>query len=207
MAMTGMEIYKNLPKSNCKECGFPTCLAFAMQVAAKQKALSDCPQLSEEAQAAFSEASAPPMKLVHIGPPGDAGADIGQETVMFRHEEKFYNHPILATKVPASLCDEDARARMDRINQAVFTRVGEEISVGMAAVEIEGMSAEAATARAAAMADGSRVPLMLIGSDPAVMGAAAAPMAANKPLIYRATGDNAEAMIKVVDPSLYRQRS
>ena len=72
MAMTGMEIYKNLPKSNCKECGFPTCLAFAMQVAAKQKALSDCPQLSEEAQAAFSEASAPPMKLVHIGPAGEA---------------------------------------------------------------------------------------------------------------------------------------
>jgi len=54
MAMTGMDIYKNLPKTNCKECGFPTCLAFAMQVAAKQKALTDCPQLSDEAKNALS---------------------------------------------------------------------------------------------------------------------------------------------------------
>jgi acetyl-CoA decarbonylase/synthase complex subunit gamma len=197
MAMTGMEIYKNLPKSNCKECGFPTCLAFAMQVAAKQKALSDCPQLSEEAQAAFSEAAAPPMKLVHLGPAGDAGVEIGQETVMFRHEERFYHSPVLAAKVPASLSDDEARAKMDRINQAVFTRVGEEIAIGMAAVEVEGLTADAAKARAGAMAEGSRVPLMLIGSDPAVIAAAVGPLAANKPLIYRAAGDNAEAMIKV----------
>ncbi len=70
MALTGMQIYKNLPKTNCKECGLPTCMAFAMQVAAKQKALTDCPHLSSEAEQALAEASAPPMKLVKIGPEG-----------------------------------------------------------------------------------------------------------------------------------------
>ena len=62
MALTGMQIYKELPKTNCKKCGFPTCMAFAMQVAAKQKAISDCPEISEEATTALSESSAPPMK-------------------------------------------------------------------------------------------------------------------------------------------------
>ena len=66
MAMTAMDIYKNLPKTNCKDCGFPTCLAFAMQVAAKQKALIDCPHLSDEAKDAFSDSSTPPMKLAAL---------------------------------------------------------------------------------------------------------------------------------------------
>ena len=201
MAMTGMDIYKNLPKTNCKKCGFPTCLAFAMQVAAKQKALTDCPDLSDEAKAAFSDAAAPPMKLVHIGPEGDAGFEVGQETVMFRHEEKFHYPPALAAKVPASLSDDQAQSRMERINEAVFTRIGQEIAIGMAAVEIEGLSAEAAAARVRALSEKSRVPFLLAGSDPAVMAAAVAAIADRKPLIYRATEANAEAMIKVAAES------
>ncbi len=197
MPMTAMDVYKNLPKTNCKECGFPTCLAFAMQVAAKQKALTDCTQLSAEAQEAFADSSAPPMKLVHIGPAGDAGVEIGQETVMFRHEEKFHHPPALAVKVAAALSDDQAAARMDQINKALFTRIGEEIGVGMAAVEIEGLAPEAAAARAKALAEKSRVPLILMGSDPAVMAAAAGAVAEKKPLLHQAAGENAEAMIKV----------
>ncbi len=195
--LTGMGIYKTLPKENCKECGLPTCLAFAMQVAAKQKALTDCPRLSDEAKDSFADSSAPPMKLVHIGPEGDKGVEIGQETVMFRHEERFYNAPALAVRIPASLSDDEAGAKLEKINAAVYTRVGEEIGVGMAAVEIEGLAADAAAARAKALADASRVPLVLMGSDPAVMAAAAGAIAAAKPLLHQATEANAEAMIKI----------
>ena len=197
MAMTGMAIYKNLPKTNCKDCGFPTCLAFAMQVAAKQKALTDCPHLSDEARDAFADASAPPMKLVHVGPEGEGGFEIGQETVMFRHEEKFHHAPAFAVKIATSLSDDQAQARLDQINKAVFTRVGEEIAVGMAAVEIEGLSADAASARVKALSGKSRVPMVLIGTDPAVMAAATGAVADKKPLIYKATEENAEALIKV----------
>ena len=196
MAMTGMDIYKSLPKENCKECGLPTCLAFAMQVAAKQKALTDCPRLSDDAAEAFSDASAPPMKLVQIGP-DDMKFEVGQETVMFRHEEKFHHSPALAVTIAASLSDDEAKARRDQINQAVFTRVGEEISVGLAAVDIEGLSADAASARAKAMAEGSRVPLVLMGSDPSAMAAAAAALPEGRPLIHQATEANAAEMIKV----------
>ena len=57
MALSGIQIYKLLPKTNCKDCGFPTCLAFAMKLAAKQAELSACPHVSEEAAAELSEAS------------------------------------------------------------------------------------------------------------------------------------------------------
>ena len=70
MALTGMQIYKSLPKTNCKDCGLPTCMAFAMQVAAKQRALTDCPHISDEGKSALSEASAPPQRLVKIGGAG-----------------------------------------------------------------------------------------------------------------------------------------
>ena len=197
MALTGMDIYKQLPKENCKECGLPTCLAFAMQVAAKQKALTDCPRLSDDAMSAFADASAPPMKLVQIGPDGETCVKIGQETVMFRHEEKFYHALALAVKISAALSDDDALAKVDQINQAKFTRVGEEIGVRMAAVEIESLSADAAAARVKAIADKSTVPLMVLGTDAAAMAAAVGAIADKKPLIYQANEANADAMIKV----------
>jgi len=195
MGMTGMEVYKVLPKTNCKECGFPTCLAFAMQVAAKQRALTDCPRLSDDAREALSDASAPPMKLVRIGPAGEGQFEFGQETVMFRHEEKFHHPPAIAVRIPAAATDAEAAEKMDRINQAVFTRVGEQIAVALAVVEIEGLSPEAAADRATALADGGRAGIVLMGSDPAVQAAAARALADRKPLLYGATEATAEAMI------------
>ena len=200
MAMTGMDVYKNLPKTNCKDCNFPTCLAFAMQVAAKQKALTDCPHLSPEALSGLADAAAPPMKLVHIGPESDQAVEIGQETVMFRHEEKFYNSPALAVKIAAALSDAEAAARMEQIGQARFTRIGQDIGVRLAAVEIEGLSADAASARVGALSGGP-VPLVLVGTDAAVMGAAVGAAADKKPLICGATEENAEAFIKIAADS------
>ena len=80
MAMSGLQIYKLLPKTNCKDCGFPTCLAFAMKLAAKQVELDGCPHVSEEATEALSAASAPPVRLVKLGT-GDREFQTGNETV------------------------------------------------------------------------------------------------------------------------------
>jgi len=172
-------------------------MAFAMQVAAKQKAITDCPHLSEDAKAELMGASAPPMKLVHVGAAGDAGFDVGQETVMFRHEEKFHRAPGLAAKIAAALSDDEAAARVEQIGNAAFTRVGEEIKVGLVAVEIEGLSADSAAARVKALAGKTCLPLVIMGSDAGAMGAAAAAVADKKPLIYKATAANAEALIGI----------
>ena len=197
MALTAMQIYKNLPRTNCKDCGFPTCMAFAMQVAAKQKAVSDCPHLSEEAKGELLGASAPPMRLVRIGPSGEAGFEVGQETVMFRHEEKFHRMPGLAAVIPSSASDEEAAARAEQINGAVFTRVGQEIKVALAAVDVEGMGAEQAAARVEAVAAKTNVPLVVMGSNAGAMAAAVGAIADQKPLIYKATEANADAFIQI----------
>ena len=192
-----MVIYKNLPKTNCGDCKFPTCMAFAMQVAAKQKPLTDCPHLSDQAKGEFSAASEPPMKLVHVGPAGAGGFDIGQETVMFRHDEKFHHAPVIAVRVPASLSDAEALARMVQINEAQFVRVGQELGVKAAAVDVEGLGAEQAASRVKTLAGKSCVPFIVMTTDPNTMAAAVAAIADQRPLIYQAAAGNAEAFIKI----------
>jgi len=88
MAFSGLDIYKLLPKTNCRECGFATCLAFAMQLAKKNISIDKCPYILADAKAILESAALPPIRLVTIGT-GEDKLEIGNETVMFRHEEKF----------------------------------------------------------------------------------------------------------------------
>ena len=67
MALTGLEIFKLLPKTNCKKCGKPTCLAFAMALAQKRAKLEECPDVSEQAKEQLAAAAAPPMRKVVFG--------------------------------------------------------------------------------------------------------------------------------------------
>src|SRR4030065_2616852 len=104
MPLTGIEIFKQLPKTNCGDCGVPTCLAFAMNLAAGKAELSKCPHVSDEAKGKLSEASAPPILPVTIGV-GDKALKVGGETVMFRHEKRFENPPGLAVLISDGLDD------------------------------------------------------------------------------------------------------
>ena len=133
MALTGLEIFKLLPKTNCKKCGMPTCLAFAMQLAQKRAKLEDCPEVSEEAKQALAAAAAPPMRKVVFGS-GDNQVEIGQETVMFRHEEKFYSPTVVAVTVSDKLTGEDLKKRIEVVNSLQFERVGTKIGVSAIAV-------------------------------------------------------------------------
>jgi acetyl-CoA decarbonylase/synthase complex subunit gamma len=78
MGLTGLQIFKLLPNTNCKECGSPTCLAFAMRLAAGKEALDKCPYASDEAKAALGAASAPPVRAVTVGR-GDRAVTIGED--------------------------------------------------------------------------------------------------------------------------------
>ena len=193
MALTGMQIYKNLPKTNCKDCGVPTCMAFAMQVAAKQRALADCPHITEEAAANLSEASAPPMKLVKIGPEGNQ-FEIGQETVMFRHEEKFHRPAGIAVRLPSSLSNDELLARVEEINNRVFIRVGDTLKPAFCAVDIE---CDDPAGRAKLVSDKSNVPIILIGSSMDGMREAVESIKADKPLIYYANASNIEGFAEI----------
>jgi len=134
MALTGIEVYKFLPKTNCKECGFPTCLAFAMKLAAKSAELSLCPYVSEESKQALESASRPPIRLVTIGI-GDRKIEVGNEVVMFRHEKTFYNPPAFVIQIKdTDSADEIARI-VGEVSSYSVERVGLELKLNGLAIE------------------------------------------------------------------------
>ena len=194
MALSGLQIFKLLPKTNCKECGKPTCMAFAMALAGKKCSLSDCEHASAELVGALEEASAPPMALVKFGQ-GDGLCETGQETVMFRHEAKFQRPTVLTITVSDALPAEELAARLAQIKALDFERVGRQIGVG--AVAVVGDSGDAgkfAAAAEQAAALGNRA-VVLCSDDPALQEAALAKIASSKPLLHAATAENAAAMV------------
>ena len=190
MGLTGLDIFKQLPKTNCGDCGVPTCLAFAMKLAQKQASLDQCPHVSDAAKAGLEGASAPPISLVTIGA-GDRKLEVGNETVLFRHEETFYHPTGLAVLVDAGLPPEELAARVQAVGETAFERVGQTLRLDAVALQGEG---EAFVNAARLLAEKSAVPLILMNSDPAVMGQALEACAGKRPLIYAATGENVEAM-------------
>ena len=134
MALSGLEIYKLLPKTNCKECGFPTCLAFAMKLAAKQAELVACPYVSEEARASLAAAAAPPIRLITISSDGRK-IEAGNETVMFRHEKTFYHEPGLLVRVKDTQPLEEFEEVVAKAASYSVERVGMELSASGFAVE------------------------------------------------------------------------
>jgi len=196
MALTGLEIYKHLPKQNCKECGLPTCLAFALKVAGGQAGLDACPRLKPEAREALNEASAPPQRLVTIGD-GPAAVAIGQETVLYRHEDKFYHPCGIAVRVPDALEGAALDNRLAAIGKLSFVRMGLTLSVDMVAVENASASAEKFKACASRAAEKLGKALVLISEKPEALQAAGQALAAQRPLLYLRGQDGLEAAAKV----------
>lgn len=130
MALTGLDIYKLLPKTNCKACGFATCLAFAMALAQKKVSLDKCPHITAQAREALESAAQPPIKLVTIGT-GDEKIEIGNETVMYRHEQKFYHPAAIGFLIEDTFDDSKMTAAIAKINALKFERVGQEIRANL----------------------------------------------------------------------------
>jgi len=196
MALTGLEIFKLLPKTNCKKCGRPTCLAFAMQLAQKKAELKDCPDVSEEAKSILGEASAPPIKLVSIGS-GKNQISIGEENVLFRHEEKFYNPTGIAVTLSDDLDDDAFNERLKKINALKFTRVGTDIEIDLIALQNNSGDASKFAQRAKNVSDNTHLSIILQSKSADNMKAALEICADKKPLIYGANADNWEAMATI----------
>jgi acetyl-CoA decarbonylase/synthase complex subunit gamma len=192
MALTGIEIFKLLPKTNCKDCGEPTCLAFAMKLAAGKAELSLCPHVSEESKAKLSEASAPPIIPVTIGV-GDRVLKVGGETVMFRHEKRFENQPGIAILVSADNDDAEIDARLKRFNELQYERIGLTLRPDLVAVKAGTDAArfKAVVAKVKEKTDGG---IILMSEDAEVMAAGLSACADRKPLLYAATEANQDKM-------------
>ena len=193
MALTGLDIYKLLPKTNCKKCGRPTCLAFAMQLAQKKANLADCPDVSEEAKKVLGAAAAPPIKLVTVGA-GARKVQVGEENVLFRHEEKFYHPTAVAVTIQDDLGEAAFNDRLKKINSLKLARVGTEIEIDLVAVINKSNDAGTFAEAAKKASGGSHLSIVLSSSSADNMKAALANCADKRPLIHGANAQNCDAM-------------
>jgi acetyl-CoA decarbonylase/synthase, CODH/ACS complex subunit gamma len=200
MALTGLQIQKLLPKTNCKECGCSTCLAFAMKLAAKKAELSECPYASDEAKQVLGAAAEPPIRTVVIGA-GAKTLKTGGETVVFRHEKTFVNQTGLGLAIDDLLTDDEIARRITALREYHLDRVGQVLLADLVSVAHRGGDLPrflATCERAAALWDG---PLAVRSDDPGVLRAAADQLRGRRPLLASATPASADEMATVARES------
>lgn len=193
MALSGIQIYKLLPQTNCKDCGFPTCLAFAMKLAAKQVELSACPHVKEESKAQLMESSEPPVRLVSLKSNGYE-VKSGNEVVLFRHEKTFYNKPGFFLRVRDLDAIETVKALVKEADEYMVNYVGIELRLDGFAVESAAGDPDTFAKTVAAVREITHRPLILITHDPDVASAGLKVLDGERPLLYGADESNWQAM-------------
>ena len=193
MGLTGIEIYKKLPKTNCGKCGVPTCLAFAMKLAAGQAELDACPDIPEDVKAEIGEASAPPVRTVVIGT-GDRAVKLGGETVMFRHEKRFENPPALTLLLSDRMDESEIAAKLAKFKETTFERVGVILRPALIAIKGESGDASKFGALVEKVCNETDAGLVLMSEDTEALAQIAKTCSARKPLLYAANKENVETL-------------
>ncbi|WP_246589211.1 acetyl-CoA decarbonylase/synthase complex subunit gamma [Methanofollis formosanus] len=187
--MKALEVYKLLPKTNCKECGFPTCLAFAMKLAAGGVEPERCPYLDEETKALLGGATRPPVRAVTVGV-GARSFTVGEEIVMFRHEKTFYHRPGIMVCAADTSPVAEIRRTAEEVRDFVVHRVGQDLTLDGIALRCESGDPDRFAAAAMAVGECGDLPRLLIAADPAAHEAALRVCGQFLPLIHAATTEN-----------------
>ena len=193
MALSGIEIYKLLPKTNCKECGFPTCMAFGLKLAAKQVELSACPYVSEEAKAQLAASSEPPVRLISLKSNGHK-VDVGNEVVLFRHEKTFYNKPGFFFLVKDTEDVSSIQEKVKKIDAYKVNYVGIDLEVDGFAVKSETGDPASFAKAVEAVRSSSKRPLILMAESVDVIEQGLQKVQGENTLIATANQENWEAM-------------
>ena len=191
MALSGIQIFKMMPKKNCGECGVPTCLAFAMNLAAGKAELAQCPYVSDDAKEKLASASAPPIRTVQIGVDA-AAVKVGGETVLFRHEKTFNNPTGLGCLISTKETDAEVEGKLNGFKELRYERVGLTLRPELVAVKDDDSKERFASIAKKVNEAGAAIILMSDNLDS--LKAALAEVGKNKPLLYAANESNMDAM-------------
>jgi acetyl-CoA decarbonylase/synthase complex subunit gamma len=194
MALSGLQIFKLLPKTNCKDCGFATCMAFALQLAAGKAALEACPHLSADVVSTLADVSAAPVRRVEFGPLDDPTI-LGDETVLFRHEKRFEHAPALALMIDDSVDDADLAYMLGTVRDQSFERVGERLRLRLVAVASSNTDRLVSRAKLAAESTGSGV--VIVSDDPDALERAGEAIADSRPLLCGARSDTFDRVAEI----------
>ena len=149
MDLSGLQIFKHLPgakktaEANCKKCGYPTCMAFALKIAQKQADIDKCEHAPKELLCLLQEALKIQQNLITFGPNKDI--KVGGETVMFRHEKTFVNPTVIAIKLESN--DPDFDKKLEKIKNYSIERIGETFKINAVKLVDKGDFVNSATIR------------------------------------------------------------
>ena len=193
MALKALDIYKLLPKKNCKECGDPTCLTFAMKLAGGKADVDLCPYLDGQAKSVLGASTRPPIRLVKIGI-GERSFAVGEEFVLYRHEKTFYHPPGIFFKVSDTQTMEEISAVTKRVRDESFIRVGSDLRCNGIALENSSGTKEMFAAAVATVEKAADLPLVLMSEKTESLSAALIHCGTYRPLIHAATKENFKEM-------------
>lgn len=197
MALSGVEIFKLLPKTNCKKCGHPTCLAFAMKLAQRQASIDACPDVSEEAKQKLGEASAPPIRPITLGT-GDKAVKMGEETVLFRHEKKFVNPCAFAVEIKDTLDKDSVQKIVQAVIESEIDRVGQRLRIDAIYVNNEsGQGQNLEETVKTIYEKAPTIPLIIHAQDAATAESSVKIVKDNKPVLFGANESNLEAFVNI----------
>lgn len=197
MPIKGTDVVKKLPdggKKNCKECGFPTCFAFAMKLASAGTTVDKCPYLSPEVKAELEDALAPPIRLVTIGC-GENSLQIGNEEVIYRHEKTFIHKPGIALLISDTESEAKVEEKIKKLKELQFPWVGLTLKAELLALNNETGDKTKFETLVKRVYQSTDAPMVLIAENGDNLFSARDICADRCPLIYPITKDNVDKAI------------
>jgi len=196
MGLTGIQILQKLPKKNCKECGFPTCMAFAMKVAAGQADIGACPYVDPAVKEEIAEASAPPVRVVKLGG-GEHTCKLGGDSVLFRHEKRFESPPPIGTFISTEMDASEIERRVYLYKKLQWERVGLRLQPDVILIEDKGDKNKFVELVKKVREEIPWVAIILKSEDVEALKSAVSVCGDFKPLLYGASAENFEGMINL----------
>ncbi|MFX1275447.1 MAG: acetyl-CoA decarbonylase/synthase complex subunit gamma [Promethearchaeota archaeon] len=190
-----LDIYALLDKSNCKDCGYDTCMAFATDLLERKITLDDCTHLNQDPKQAkklakLKELTSPPQKPVVIGV-GERKCIVGGEEVLMRHQLTFYNKTGIFIEVPDDM-GADLESTIKYLTDIKIDRMGDTLTIDGIALRCVSGDVETFKAAAKKLVGTSNLPIILCSLNADNLLASASEIKDKKPLLYAATKDNWE---------------
>jgi acetyl-CoA decarbonylase/synthase complex subunit gamma len=190
--LSPIDVYKLLPRTNCKECGEENCMAFATKLVNREIFLEQCLPLMEKKEASYQtlwELLKPPIKEITLGT-GDAAVKIGGKEVMYRHELAYVNPTVIAIDVTDEMEDDEFKKRVKGVEDFSYTYIGMKLSLDMVAIRSTSNDPQRFNSAVKRYMEASSLPAILCSFNPEVIENGLLSLGKNRPLIYAATEDN-----------------
>jgi acetyl-CoA decarbonylase/synthase complex subunit gamma len=195
-----LDVYKLLPRTNCKECGEENCMAFATKLVNREVPLEKCtPLLTEEYENSYKqlrEMLKPAVKEIILGV-GDRAVKIGGKLVMYRHEFTYFNPTAIAIDVTDEMSEDELLDRIGRTQGFNFEYIGQTLKLNMVAVRSVSNDPTKFGATVKKVVEKTNLPLILCSLDPRVIEAGLMAAPKSRPLLYAATKDNWKDMAEL----------